>query len=37
MTSQQDLFDTLAQVARALGNSHRLALLERLAQSSAAV
>lgn len=37
MTSQQDLFDTLAQVARALGNGHRLALLERLAQSSAAV
>jgi len=37
MNSQQDLFDTLAQVARALGNGHRLALLERLAQSSAAV
>lgn len=37
MASQQDLFDTLAQVARALGNGHRLALLERLAQSSAAV
>ncbi|MFO8044963.1 MAG: metalloregulator ArsR/SmtB family transcription factor [Halomonas sp.] len=37
MISQQDLFDTLAQVARALGNGHRLALIERLAQSSAAV
>ncbi|SDJ93707.1 ArsR/SmtB family transcription factor [Billgrantia gudaonensis] len=37
MTSQQDLLDTLALVARALGNGHRLALLERLAQSSAAV
>lgn len=37
MTSQQDLFDTLAQVARALGNGHRLALLERLAQGDAAV
>lgn len=37
MTSQQDLLDTLAQVARALGNGHRLALLERLAQGGAAV
>lgn len=37
MTSQQDLLDTLAQVARALGNGHRLALLERLAQGDAAV
>jgi rhodanese-related sulfurtransferase/predicted transcriptional regulator len=37
MISQQDLLDQLAQVARALGNGHRLALLERLAQSDAAV
>ncbi|MCG6658142.1 metalloregulator ArsR/SmtB family transcription factor [Halomonas campisalis] len=37
MTSQQDLLDTLALVARALGNGHRLALLERLAQAEASV
>lgn len=37
MTAQQDILDTLAQVARALGNGHRLALLERLAQGDAAV
>ena len=37
MTSQQDLLDMLAQVARALGNGHRLALLERLAQGDASV
>jgi len=37
MASRQDLFDTLAQVARALGNGHRLALLERLAQVEASV
>ncbi|MBB3189840.1 ArsR/SmtB family transcription factor [Halomonas cerina] len=37
MISQQDLLDTLAQVARALGNGHRLALLERLAQGDASV
>lgn len=37
MTSQRDLLDTLARVARALGNGHRLALLERLAQGEAAV
>jgi ArsR family transcriptional regulator len=37
MTSQQDLLDTLALVGKALGNGHRLALLERLAQSEAAV
>ncbi|TLF52517.1 metalloregulator ArsR/SmtB family transcription factor [Halomonas urmiana] len=37
MTLQQDLLDTLAQVARALGNGHRLALLERLAQGDASV
>lgn len=37
MTSQQDVLDTLAQVARALGNGHRLALLERLAQGEASV
>lgn len=37
MTSQQKLLDTLAQVARALGNGHRLALLERLAQGEAPV
>jgi ArsR family transcriptional regulator len=37
MTLQQDLFDTLSQVARALGNGHRLALLTRLAQADASV
>jgi ArsR family transcriptional regulator len=37
MKQQQELLDTLAQVARALGNGHRLALLERLAQGEAAV
>jgi|AntRauTorcE11898_2_1112593.scaffolds.fasta_scaffold17373_2 ArsR family transcriptional regulator len=37
MTLQQDLRDTLAGVARALGNGHRLALLERLAQGDAPV
>ena len=37
MTSQQELLDTLALVGRALGNGHRLALLERLAQGDAAV
>ncbi len=37
MTSQQEILDTLAQVARALGSGHRLALLERLAQAEAAV
>ena len=37
MTSQQDVLDTLAQVARAVGNGHRLALLERLAQMDAPV
>jgi rhodanese-related sulfurtransferase/DNA-binding transcriptional ArsR family regulator len=37
MTSRQDLLDTLAQVFRALGNGHRLALLERLAQAEASV
>ncbi len=37
MTSQQELLDTLAQVARALGSGHRLALLERLAQSESPV
>jgi len=37
MTSQQDLLDTLAQVARALGNGYRLALLERLSQAEASV
>jgi len=37
MTCQQDLLDSLAQVARALGNGHRLALLERLAQAEASV
>lgn len=37
MTSQQQLLDTLALVARALGNGHRLALLERLAQGEAPV
>ncbi|MFC4351781.1 ArsR/SmtB family transcription factor [Fodinicurvata halophila] len=37
MTSQQEVLDTLAKVARALGNGHRLALLERLAQAEAPV
>jgi len=37
MTSRQDLLDTLAQVGKALGSGHRLALLERLAQSEASV
>ncbi|SET43205.1 transcriptional regulator, ArsR family [Marinobacter segnicrescens] len=37
MTIRQDLLDTLAQVGKALGNGHRLALLERLAQGEAAV
>lgn len=37
MTSRQDLLDTLAQIGKALGSGHRLALLERLAQSEASV
>lgn len=37
MTARQDLLDTLAQVGKALGSGHRLALLERLAQSEASV
>lgn len=37
MISQQDLFDTLAQVGKALGSGHRLALLERIAQGDASV
>ncbi|KPP98981.1 metalloregulator ArsR/SmtB family transcription factor [Marinobacter sp. HL-58] len=37
MASRQDLLDTLAQVGKALGSGHRLALLERLAQSEASV
>lgn len=37
MAEQQQLLDTLAQVGRALGNGHRLALLERLAQGEAPV
>jgi len=37
MASRQDLLDTLAQVGKALGSGHRLALLERLAQSQAPV
>ncbi|MEX1215784.1 ArsR/SmtB family transcription factor [Saccharospirillum sp.] len=37
MTSKQELLDTLASVARALGNGHRLALVERLAQTEASV
>lgn len=35
--SRQDLFDTLALVGKALGNGHRLSLLERLAQGEASV
>ena len=37
MAFRQDLLDTLAQVGKALGSGHRLALLERLAQSEASV
>jgi len=37
MTLQQDLFDTLGQIGRALGHGHRLALLTRLAQADASV
>lgn len=37
MASRQDLLDTLALVGKALGSGHRLALLERLAQSEASV
>lgn len=37
MTSKLELLDTLASVARALGNGHRLALVERLAQTEASV
>lgn len=37
MKSKLDLLDTLASVARALGNGHRLALVERLAQTEASV
>lgn len=35
--SRQNLFDTLASVGKALGNGHRLTLLERLAQGESAV
>lgn len=35
--SRRELFDTLAQVGRALGNGNRLELLERLAQAEASV
>ncbi len=35
--SQEQLYDSLAQVGRALGNGSRLALLERLAQAEASV
>lgn len=37
MTSKLELLDTLASVARGLGNGHRLALVERLAQTEASV
>lgn len=37
MRSRQELLDTLALVAKGLGNGHRLALLERLTQSEASV
>src|SRR5699024_8239518 len=37
MTLQQELFETLAQVARALGSGPRLALLTRLSQADASV
>ncbi|MAM00023.1 MAG: ArsR family transcriptional regulator [Alteromonadaceae bacterium] len=35
--SRQALFDTLAQVGKAMGNGHRLTLLERLSQGEAPV
>ncbi len=35
--SRQELFDVLSQLGRALGNGHRLALLEHLAQKEAPV
>ncbi len=37
MASSKELFNTLAQVGRAFGSGHRLALLERLAQGEASV
>lgn len=37
MTVQEELFETLAQVARALGSGPRLAILVRLAQAEASV
>lgn len=37
VATKQRLQDTLAQVARALGNGHRLTLLEQLAQTSSPV
>lgn len=37
MSIQQDIFETLAQLARALGSGPRLAILVRLAQSGASV
>lgn len=36
-TTRNELFDSLAQVGRALGSGHRLALLERLAQAEMSV
>lgn len=35
--TQHEVFETLAQLGRALGNGHRLELLERLAQAEASV
>lgn len=37
MSAQQNLYETLALVARAMGNRHRIVLLERLAQTEAPV
>lgn len=37
LASRKQLFDNLGRVAKALGSGHRLALLERLAQSGASV
>lgn len=37
MASQQDVLDSLAQVAKSLGNGYRLAIIERLAQTELSV
>ncbi len=37
MASQQEVLDSLAKVAKSLGNGHRLAIIERLAQADLSV